>query len=107
MSRTALFCIDIQHALASDPSCRIPHALRVVEAGTRIIANTRALIERSQTHGSNSALEIIVVHHEETPEKGNLQKGSKAWELVFPPLADEYLVSKDVREYINMFIPKH
>lgn len=98
MSRTALFVIDIQHALASDPSTQIPHAARIVDAGIRILAHSRALIGKSHTCGSTPDLEIIVVQHEETPDRGNLQRGSRAWELVFPPLADEYLVSKDVRK---------
>lgn len=106
MSRTALFVIDIQHALASSPSSRIAHATRIIDAGTAILAQSRSLIEQSRTRGSSPDLEIITVQHEETPEKGNLQRGSEAWSLVFPPRntappgdsADEYLVSKDVRE---------
>jgi len=102
MSRTALFVIDIQHVLASNPSSRIPHAARIIDTGTKILASTRALIEHSHTHGSTPALEIITVQHEETPDKGNLQRSSKEWELAFPPLADEqHLVPKDVRRYIH------
>ena len=35
--------------------------------------------------GESPDLEIIVVQHEETLDRGSLQRGRQAWELVFPP----------------------
>lgn len=102
MSRTALFVIDIQHALAGDPATAIPHAQRIRSAGTALLARGRSSIDSARVSGKKPDLEVVVVQHEETPEKGNLQKGSKAWEVVFPPREGddhECLVTKDVREY--------
>lgn len=107
MSRTALFVIDIQRALADSHQTQIPHAKRIIDAGTTILEVEREIIDHSGIRGELPHLEIIVVQHEETPEKGNLQRGSTEWELVFPPryqghdlvVRDEYLISKDVREY--------
>ena len=65
-----------------------------------MIMFARAAIDTTRSQGLNPDLEIIIVQHEETPDEGNLQRGSKEWKLVFPPRAnDEYerLVSKNVR----------
>ncbi|KAF3041520.1 hypothetical protein E8E12_004871 [Didymella heteroderae] len=110
MSRTALFVIDIQRALADDPSTQIPHAKRVVDAGNRILRNGRGIIDKSVMRGEKASLDIVCVQHEETSEKGNLQRGSREWALVFPPRDDDWttsmgnecLVSKDVRVYIDV-----
>lgn len=101
MPQTALFCIDIQHHLALDPTTLIPHAPRVLAASTAILAHARTRIDAARASGETPDLEIIVVQHDETPEKGPLQKGSEAWEVVFPPREGdecERLVGKDVRE---------
>lgn len=105
MPRTALFAIDIQRGLASNPSTQIPHAVRIVNAGTEILHHARANISHSIAQGSQPYLDIVVVQHSEPPEKGNLQRGSAEWELVFAPrntdwtsnTGNECLVSKDVR----------
>jgi nicotinamidase-related amidase len=100
MSRTALFVIDIQHALALDPQTAIPHASRVTETSIAILSRARAHIDSARAKGQIPDLEIIVVQHEETPDRGNLQRGSQAWELVFPPRdgdKNERVVGKDVR----------
>lgn len=100
MSRTALFVIDIQHALALDPKTAIPHASRVIDSSTAILNKARAHIESARARGKSPDLEIVVVQHEETPDRGSLQRGSQAWELVFPPRKEdetERLVGKDVR----------
>lgn len=101
MPRTALFVIDIQHALALSTNTSIPDASRILNAGGSILAKARAAIDTARSQGLNPDLEIVIVQHEETPDKGTLQRGSKEWEIVFPPRAnDEYerLVSKNVRK---------
>lgn len=99
MPRTALFVIDIQHALLGNPSTQIPHATRIHTAATSILTHTRRLIAASRAANQTPDLEIVIVQHEEEPEKGVLQRGSEAWGLVFPPEGEgEYLVAKDVRE---------
>lgn len=88
---TALFVIDIQHALAVDPEERIPHADRLVAAAKEVVDAARAV---------KPAL-IVFVQHEEAPESGGLVRGSEAWKLVFNPEQDatnELLVSKTTRE---------
>ena len=100
MSRTALFVIDIQHGLALDPKTAIPHASRVIDSSTAILNKARAHIDSARAGGQIPDLELIVVQHEETPDRGTLQRGSQAWELVFPPRdgnENERLVGKDVR----------
>lgn len=100
MSRTALFVIDIQHALALDPKTAIPHASRVIDSSTTILNKARSHIDSARASGKSPDLEIVIVQHEETPDRGNLQRGSQAWELVFPPRdgdEDERLMGKNVR----------
>lgn len=101
MSRTALFVIDIQHALVGDPDTAIPHAQRIIDAGTALLERARSSIDSVRVSGKKPELDIVIVQHEETPEKGNLQKGSKAWEVHFSPQESndhESLVAKDVRK---------
>jgi nicotinamidase-related amidase len=95
MPRKALFAIDIQNALASDPMTRVPHAERLKDAGAKILASARAIIDKHTSQGKTSPILIIVVQHEE-PEGGELVRGTEAWELVFKPrdVADEELVAK-------------
>ena len=100
MSRTALFVIDIQHALALDSKTAVPHAALVIDSSTAILNKARAHIDSARERSKVLDLEIIVVQHEDTPDRGNLQRGSQAWELVFPPRdgdGNERLVGKDVR----------
>ncbi|KAF2633151.1 Isochorismatase hydrolase [Macroventuria anomochaeta] len=100
MSRTALFVIDIQRALADSPGTEISHARRIRDAGASILDKVRANIDEAQSRGEAPGLEIIVVQHEETRDKGNLQLGTRAWQLVFPPHPSphETLVSKNIRD---------
>lgn len=105
MSRTALFVIDIQHGLASNPSTQIPHATRIVSAGTEILHHARANISHSLAQSEQARLDMVVVQHSEPPEEGNLQRGRAEWALVFAPrntewttnVGNECLVAKDVR----------
>ncbi|KAF1810089.1 Isochorismatase hydrolase [Eremomyces bilateralis CBS 781.70] len=97
MPRTALFVIDIQHELAGDPTTQIPHASRIIDAASNITLATRAAIDEQSWEGVEPDCLIVVVQHEEAPEGGTLLRGSKAWELVFPPRCgdlNEMLVAK-------------
>jgi nicotinamidase-related amidase len=93
MSRTALFVIDIQNDLATDPKTRIPHAQRIQDAGTQILAAARSYIDRhtsksaDKDSSSNSAppLSIVFVQHSEPASSGALVAGSEPWQLVFAP----------------------
>ncbi|KAJ8114338.1 hypothetical protein OPT61_g3760 [Boeremia exigua] len=101
MSHTALFVIDIQNSLACDPSTQIPHASRILSAGTSLLARTRGAIDSARARDEPTPVEVVVVQHEEGPEKGALQRGSQAWGVAFPPREndpDERLVAKDVRD---------
>ena len=77
MSRTALFVVDIQHALALSPSTSIPHAQRIVNAGTSILAKARAAIDTARSSRTETDLEIVIVQHEESPEKGTVQRDTQ------------------------------
>lgn len=106
MPRTALFVIDIQHDLVSSPNA-VPHASRIFTAGTSILDRARSHIDTLRTRGEESDLSIVVVQHEELPAKGTLQRGTEAWQVVFPPRLEddcETLVSKDVRKF--MLLPR-
>jgi len=101
MARAALFVIDIQVELAQNATTEIPHAERILDAGTRILQRARQAIDSATEQGRVPGLEIVFVQHEEVAEKGPLIKGSKPWELVFKPQDNgrwERLVSKDIRE---------
>ena len=96
MAHTALFVIDIQNELASDLKTEIPHAQRIRDAGTALLAKARAFIKQST--GEQSSLSIVFVQHEEPPDEGSLQPGNHGWELVFPPDEDsqqERLLAKN------------
>lgn len=94
---TALFVIDIQNDLATDPKTRVPHAERIRIAGDKILATARAILRGKS---ENPPTIIVFVQHEETPESGSLVRGSEPWKLVFEPQGDgpEILVSKTTRE---------
>ncbi|KAH6649222.1 Isochorismatase-like protein [Chaetomium tenue] len=96
---TALFVIDIQNDLATDPATQIPHAERVKVAGHRILSTARTVLG-AQNKGTTTPGMIFFVQHEEEPESGPLVRGSEPWKLVFEPRADvqeERLVSKWTR----------
>ena len=93
--RSALFAIDIQHDLAGEPSTRIPGAERLVDAAGQVLTSARALIDSYRGRGAASPFSIVVVQHEEA--EGAMTRGSKAWEVIFPPregVAEESLVAK-------------
>lgn len=93
--------IDIQHALALNPSTAIPHASRIIKSGTAILEKARDYIDSTRARGGKPDLDIVVVQHEETPDRGDLQRGTQAWKLAFPQRDgddNERLVYKDVRE---------
>lgn len=91
MPPTALFVVDIQFELASDPETEIPKAAEIRWAGAAILTKARSAID----DGSKTPrLEIIVVQHEELPDEGTLVRGSRAWELVFPPRDGQTLERK-------------
>ena len=77
---TALFIIDIQNDLATDPKSKIPHADRIKAAGEEILSAARLQQGAPQI--------IIFVQHEEQPEDGPLVRGSEPWKLVFEPRED-------------------
>lgn len=96
--RSALFVIDIQNDLATDPKTRIPHADRIKISGEAILMAARSVIDSYRDNNKTSPSIIVFVQHEESPEDGELVKGSEAWELVFSPRAgvdEEMLVGKN------------
>lgn len=98
MPPTALFVIDIQKSLADAPATEIPHAARIRRAGDALLSRARAANDSSKLRNEPAPVEVVVVQHEEDATKGDLVRGSKAWEVVFEPREGERLVSKDVRE---------
>jgi nicotinamidase-related amidase len=91
MSRTALFVIDIQNSLANSTT-EIPHASRIRQAAETILKTVRG---RSSPE---SRPDRFIVQHEESPESGDLVRGTESWELVFSPRGDdERLLSKHTR----------
>jgi nicotinamidase-related amidase len=100
--RTALFIIDIQNDLATDPQTRIPDAGRLLDSAEKVIASTRKQLDTlRQTHNESRPL-IVVVQHSEDPSSGPLVKNTKPWDLVFHPRpddADEILVGKTTRKW--------
>ncbi|KAK4233182.1 Isochorismatase-like protein [Achaetomium macrosporum] len=105
-TKTALFVIDIQNDLTTDPKTRIPHADRIRAAGTKMLSVARELLEsNNHTHPDRSEVPppalIVFVQHEENPKDGPLVRGSEPWKLVFEPRADapyERLVAKRTRD---------
>ncbi|KAK4032706.1 Isochorismatase-like protein [Parachaetomium inaequale] len=97
---TALFVIDIQNDLATDPGTRIPHAARIRAAGDKILSVARAVLDGRGASPPSPGL-IVFVQHEEKPEDGTLVRGSEPWKLVFEPRRDapeELLISKWTRD---------
>lgn len=96
--RTALFVIDIQDELARNPTTRIPHANRVVQAGEQIMQSARQAIQNTNRSGESPSV-VVFVQHEETD--GTLLRDSEAWQLVLPPqpsVETEMLVAKTTRD---------
>ncbi|KAM7187559.1 Isochorismatase-like protein [Naviculisporaceae sp. PSN 640] len=96
--RTALFIIDIQKALASDPQTQIPHAKRVKMATAEILAATYRFVYDAPEDSYNK---IVYVQHEETPDRGPLQKGTPGWELVFKPTKSDLLNCREMLVFKN------
>jgi nicotinamidase-related amidase len=100
---TALFVIDIQNDLATDPKTRIPKWIEVRQAGTQLLSAARAMIAASKMDGESLSL-IVHVQHEEKSEDGPLQRGTEPWKLVFEPIEgsdNEWLVPKTTRTLID------
>lgn len=99
--RTALFVIDIQNDLATDPKTRIPYAARLLDAADKVIASTRKQLDALRQTQDQSRPLLVFVQHSEDPSSGALVEGTKPWELVFHPRADdadEILVGKTTRK---------
>lgn len=99
--RTALFVVDIQNDLATDPETRIPHAARLLDSAEKVIASTRKQLDTLRQTESELRPLIVFVQHSEDPSSGALVKNTKPWELVFQPRpddADEILVGKTTRK---------
>ncbi|KAK1753609.1 Isochorismatase-like protein [Echria macrotheca] len=98
-TRTALFVIDIQNDLTTDPATRIPAADRIRTAGEKILTTARRLqTDNIRDAKSDPPGMIVIVQHEDLPGQGPLKKDTPAWELVFPPETGEYLVQKTTRD---------
>lgn len=98
----ALFVIDIQNDLATDPSSKIPHASRIRSSGEKIISAARTALQAQKNNTAFRLKSIIFVQHEEGPENGTLVRGSDPWKLVFEPIpgeATERVVPKWTREF--------
>jgi nicotinamidase-related amidase len=87
MPHTALFVIDIQYSLATEPKTRIPHATRLCSSVSEILEHVRKAEEPPL---------LIFVQHEEPPEAGDLVRDTEPWGLVFQPDASkgDWLLSK-------------
>lgn len=97
MSGTALFVIDIQNGLANSTT-EIPHAPRIRQAAETILNTVRG----KASPGGNP--DIFIVQHEESPESGDLVRGTELWELVFSPRGDdEKVLSKHTCMSNNYF----
>ncbi|PWY67947.1 Isochorismatase hydrolase [Aspergillus heteromorphus CBS 117.55] len=97
-SRKALFVIDIQNELATDPKTRVPHAARVTAATEGILQAARSVIDAHLAQDQRSPCLIVFVQHEESGDDATMLKGSEAWELVFTPrpeVGEEILVAKN------------
>lgn len=101
MPPTALFIIDIQNNLATDSSTQIPHASRILSAGTQIIAAARQVVSDAKAAGSETPLSLYFIQHEEPATSGPLVRGSEPWKLVFEPIPErgEELIAKSTSKY--------
>jgi nicotinamidase-related amidase len=104
MPQTTLFVVDIQEELAGDLGTQIPHAGRIREAGTKILADARQSIDTAREKGEDPPLNIVFVQHDEPLEEGTMVRGSKPWELIFKPREGdkaERIVAKTTRTSIR------
>ena len=85
---TALFVIDIQNDLATDPETRVPHSQRIRAAGEKILATARTILAAQDGKPGSPRSVIVFVQHEEQPGDGPLVRGTEPWELVFEPDGD-------------------
>jgi nicotinamidase-related amidase len=86
-SKVALFIIDIQNDLATDPNTRIPDAARIRDVAARLLAAARRILDsKARSHSQQLSL-IVFVQHEESPQNGRLLKDTEPWKLVFYPRA--------------------
>ncbi|OJJ42080.1 hypothetical protein ASPZODRAFT_105806 [Penicilliopsis zonata CBS 506.65] len=94
-SRRALFVIDIQNELIADPDTRIPTSERIIKASEEILNTAREALGLNSPRKSPQI--IVFIQHEEFPPEGTMLRGSKPWELFFPPRPSqeyEILVAK-------------
>lgn len=92
-SRSALFVIDVQNALATALATRIPYAERLKPVLTEVLRVARGLPSKD----SEEAPIIVFVQHSQPPEDGALVRGTKPWDLVFGPEANnanEFVIHK-------------
>lgn len=99
MSRTALFIIDIQNGMANSTT-EIPDAPRIRKAAETILKTVRGKVS------SGSSPDIFIVQHEESPESGDLVRGTEPWELVFSPQGEERLISKHTCTFTQHYLHK-
>jgi len=95
--RSALFVIDVQNSLATDAKTRIPDAENLNAAVGKVLASARSVVDSYRSKGEQSPAVIVIVQHEESPESGDLVRGTEPWGVVFPPrdgVAEERLVAK-------------
>ena len=110
MPPKALFVIDIQEDLAGDSGSQIPHANRIRDAGTKMLADARKSIDKAREKGEEPPLTIVFVQHEEKPEDGPMSRGSKPWELIFKPREEdkaERVVAKTTRMWTSFTTKSH
>lgn len=81
-SKTALFIIDVQNALAYTPASRVPHAERLTTVLQEVLSTARSL---PAPKNSTETPIIVFVQHSQPPEDGALVKGTEPWQLVFKP----------------------
>ncbi|KAJ5147548.1 uncharacterized protein N7443_000858 [Penicillium atrosanguineum] len=101
-SQRALFVIDIQNELIRDPETRIANPERITQASEEILKVARSILDLNSSGTSRASPALLVfVQHEESPPEGTMLRGSKPWELFFPPREsrdDEILVAKTTRD---------
>ncbi|KAJ5979673.1 hypothetical protein N7481_006971 [Penicillium waksmanii] len=96
-SPRALFVVDIQNELIADPDTCIPNSKQVIKATEEILKVSRLILDSYEGSNSPPPWLIVFVQHEEFPPEGTMLRGSKSWELFFPPRSnrqDEILVAK-------------
>jgi nicotinamidase-related amidase len=108
-STRALFVVDIQNELIADPDTRIPNSKHIIKATEEILKVSRSILDSYESSNSLLPWLIVFVQHEESPSEGTMLRGSKSWELFFPPRSnrqDEIVVAKSTGMYILKYITK-